>query len=100
MKSTLITHKDKDFHAVLDMLQKRYFHNGGGPDAEEIWNKNKQEVKEEGWICFYGTNSQVSNLIKRNRIGIKAVRYDEDGAELYYNAKDVKSFYTLVKIRK
>tara|TARA_Y100001938_G_scaffold131219_1_gene188061 strand:- start:3182 stop:3484 length:303 start_codon:yes stop_codon:yes gene_type:complete len=100
MNYRLIHRGDKDFEPTLDFLEKKYFHNGGGPDAEEIWNKCKQEVKEDGWVSFYGTNSQVSNLIKRNRIGIKAVRYDKDGAELFYDSKHVKSFFTMVKIRK
>lgn len=99
MSYKLIKRGDKDFESTLDMLQKKYFHNGGGPDTEEIWNRCKQEIKEEGWICFYGTNSQVSNLIKRNRVGIKAVNYNSEGAELYYDSKHVKSFSTLVKIR-
>jgi len=98
--SRLIKRGDKNFHSTLDMLEKKYFHNGGGPNAEEIWNRNKQEVKEERWISFYGSNSQISNMIKRNRSGIKAVRYSSGGAELYYDVKDVKSFFTLVKIRK
>ena len=41
--SVLIKRGDKNFQSMLDMLEKKYFHNGGGPDAEEIWNKNKQE---------------------------------------------------------
>ena len=45
----LIHRGDKDFEPTLDFLEKKYFHNGGGPDAEEIWNKCKQEVKEDGW---------------------------------------------------
>ena len=98
--SKLIKKDDKNFHTTLDMLEKKFFHNGGGPDAEEIWNKSKQEVKEEGWVSFYGTNSQVSSLIKRNRSGILAVRCDSDGAELYYDVRDIKSFFTLVKIRR
>ena len=98
--SVLIKRGDKNFQSMLDMLEKKYFHNGGGPDAEEIWNKNKQEIKEEGWVCFYGTNSQISSLIKRNRIGIKAVRCYSDGAELYYDSKEVKSSFTMVKVRR
>ena len=82
------------------MLEKKYFHNGGGPNAEEIWNKNKQEIKEEGCACFYGTNSQISSLFKRNRTGIKAVRCSHDGAELYYDSKEVKASYTMVKVRR
>ena len=97
--SSLIKRGDENFDSALDMLEKKFFHNGGGPDAEEIWNKNKQEVKEEGWVSFYGSNSQISTMIKRNRIGIKALRHYSDGAELFYDAKDVKSFFTLVKIR-
>ena len=91
---------DKNFHSTLDMLEKKYFHNGGGPSAEEIWNRNKLEVKEDGWVSFYGTNSQISTMIKRNRSGIMAIRSYSDGAELFYDAKDVKSFFTLVKIRR
>ena len=98
--SMLIKRNDKNFHSTLDELEKRFFHNGGGPDAEEIWNRNKQEVKDDGWISFYGSNSQISTMIKRNRTGIMAVRSYSDGAELFYDAKDVKSFFTLVKIRR
>lgn len=97
--STLIKRTDKNFNSTLDMLEKKYFHNGGGPDAEEIWNKNKQEVKEDGWISFYGTNSQVSTLIKRNRVGIMAIVVHADGAELFYETRDVKPFSTLVRLR-
>jgi hypothetical protein len=98
--SQLIKRNDENFHSTLDILEKRFFHNGGGPNAEEIWNKSKLEVKEEGWISFYGTNSQISTMIKRNRIGIVAIRSYPDGAELFYDARDVKSFFTLVKIRR
>ena len=98
--SRLIKKEDEEFQSTLDMLEKKYFHNGGGPDAEEIWNKNKQEIKEEGWVSFYGTNSQISNLIKRNRSGIRAVRHNKGGAELYYDAKEVKASYTMVKVRR
>ena len=97
---TLIRKGDENFNSTLNMLEKKYFHNGGGPHAEEIWNKNKLEMKEEGWVCFYGTNSQISSLIKRNRSGIRAVRYDKHGAELYYDAKEVKASYTMVKVRR
>jgi hypothetical protein len=96
----LVRRGEESFNSILDMLEKKYFHNGGGPDAEEIWNRNKQEVKEDGWVSFYGTNSQISNLIKRNRIGIVAVRYDSDGAELYYDVKEVKASYTMVKVKR
>jgi hypothetical protein len=96
----LIKRGDKNFESTLNFLAKKYFHNGGGADSEEIWNRNKREVVEEGWISFYGTNAQISNLIKRNRIGIMAVRHDTDGAELYYNSKEVKSFFTLVKVKR
>ena len=98
--SKLVKREDKNFNETLDMLEKKYFHHGGGSNAEEIWNKNKQEVKEDGWVCFYGTNSQVSSLIKRNRSGIRAVRHDSNGVELYYDAKEVKSFFTMVKVRR
>tara|TARA_R110000744_G_scaffold306327_3_gene414632 strand:+ start:218 stop:508 length:291 start_codon:yes stop_codon:yes gene_type:complete len=96
----MIKRGDENFHKVLDMLEKKYFHHGGGPDAEEIWSKSKMEIKEDGWVSFYGTNSQISNLIKRNRKGIMGVRYTSEGAELFYQVKDVKSFFTMVKIRK
>ena len=96
----LVKRGDENFNEILDMLEKKFFHHAGGPDAEEIWNRNKIEVKEEGWVPFYGTNSQVSNMIKRNRVGILAVRYDNDGAELYYDSKHIKPFYTLVRPRK
>ena len=98
--SKLIKKGDENFQSTLNMLEEKFFHKGGGPNAEEIWNRNKQEVKEDGWVSFYGSNSQVSTMIKRNRTGIMALRSYSDGAELFYDAKDVKSFFTLVKIRK
>ena len=58
---------ERDFEKTLDLLQKRFFHNGGGPDAEEIWNRNKREVSEDKIVSLYATNSVISRAIKRNR---------------------------------
>jgi hypothetical protein len=90
---------DEGFDVALDKLEKKFFHNAGGPDAEEIWNRNKRELKEDKWISFYGTNSQIAHMIKRNRLDIKAVRVMSDGAELYYDPDAIKAFYTLVRLR-
>jgi predicted AAA+ superfamily ATPase len=91
---------DKNFEAVLDQLQKRYFHNGGSPDAEEIWNRNKREVTEDGVISLYATNSVISRAIKRNRKDIIAVVINNDGAEILYDAKAIRGGEYLIKPQK
>jgi hypothetical protein len=73
-KTRMIRHNDADFENVLDHLEEKYFYNGGDPDAEIIVSWSKQEVKEDKWISFYGTNSSISSAIKRCRKGIKARR--------------------------
>jgi hypothetical protein len=88
------------FEATLDQLEKKYFHNGGDSEAEVIVNWNKREVKEDGWISFYATNSAISNAIKRCRKGIMAVRSDNDGAELFFDTKFVRPLHTVLKIKK
>ena len=41
---------DENFDDTLNFLEKKFFHNGGSPDAEVIVNWNKREVKEEGLV--------------------------------------------------
>ena len=67
--------------------------------SSAIKRMNKRELKEDKWISFYGTNSQIAHMIKRNRLDIKAVRVMRDGAELYYDPDAIKAFYTLVRLR-
>ncbi len=99
-KTNMIKRGDKTFEETLDHLEKKYFYNGGDPDAEVIINWNKREVKEDGWISFYGTNSAISSAIKRCRKGIEAVNYNTDGAELYFSADFVRPLHTVLKVRK
>tara|TARA_A100001515_G_scaffold121918_1_gene105259 strand:+ start:4899 stop:5195 length:297 start_codon:yes stop_codon:yes gene_type:complete len=95
-----INKNDERFNEILDKLQKHYFHNGGDPDAEVIINWNKREVKEKGWVSFYGTNSAIAQAIKRCRSGIEAVSYNDGGAELYFNVKYVRPMHTVLKVKK
>ena len=88
---------DKNFESTLDYLQKKFFHNGGDPDTEEIWNRNKREVHEDGVISLYATNSVISRAIKRNRKDIVAVAVHTDGAELYYDAAAIRGGEYLIK---
>jgi len=88
---------EKDFEKTLDLLQKRFFHNGGGPDAEEIWNRNKREVSEDKIVSLYATNSVISRAIKRNRKDIVAVHYNKYGAELHYDSAAVRGGEYLIK---
>lgn len=94
----MIKKGDNEFESTLDFLEDKYFYNGGDPDAEVIINWNKREVKEDGWVCLYGTNSTISSAIKRCRKGIEAVRYDSDGAELFFNVDSVRPLHTVLKI--
>jgi len=88
---------DKNFESTLDYLQKKFFHNGGDPDAEEIWNRNKREVHEDGVVSLYATNSVISRAIKRNRKDIVAAVAHTDGAELYYDAVAIRGGEYLIK---
>tara|TARA_R110002110_G_scaffold411651_2_gene636338 strand:- start:34 stop:348 length:315 start_codon:yes stop_codon:yes gene_type:complete len=91
---------DENFDDTLNFLEKKFFHNGGSPDAEVIVNWNKREVKEEGLVSFYATNSLVSNAIKRCRKGIRMVRYNDAGADIYFDSKFVRPLHTVLKIKK
>jgi glutamine phosphoribosylpyrophosphate amidotransferase len=100
MKVGKYTRDNNDFSAALDWLQTRYFHNGGDEDAEVIINWNKREAKEDRVLTLYGTNSVISNAIKRCRKGIAAVDILEEGATLYLDLKAVRPLYTVLKILK
>ena len=58
-----VKEEDENFQDTLNALEKKYFHNGGDPDAEVIINWNKREAKEDGWISIYATNSTISSAI-------------------------------------
>ena len=96
----MIKEGSEHFDSALQYLQKKYFHNGGDPDAEVIVSWNKREVKEDGLISFYATNSLVASAIKRCKKGIRAVRFNSSGAELFFDAKFVRPLYTVLKIKK
>ena len=100
LSGRFIEHKSDDFQTAIQYLEKKYFHNGGDPDAEVIVSWNKREVKEEGLISFYATNSLVASAIKRCRKGIRAVRFTSSGAELLFDAKFVRPLHTVLKIKK
>jgi hypothetical protein len=99
MTSIIVREDDEDFQITLDRLEKKYFHNGGDPDAEVILNWNKREAKEDGWISLYATNSTISSAIKRCRRGIREVRYTDEGVELYFDVGFVRPMHTVLKIR-
>jgi len=88
---------EKGFEEALSLLQEKFFHNGGGPDAEEIWNRNKREVSEDKIVSLYATNSVISRAIKRNRKDIVAVHYNEHGAELQYDSAAIRGGEYLIK---
>ena len=96
----MIRSNDKDFEDALDHLEEKYFYNGGDPDAEIIVSWNKREAKEDGWVSFYGTNSVISSAIKRCRSGIKAVRFNKDGAELFFDVEYVRPLHTVLKVKR
>ena len=91
---------DEDFETVLNWLEKKYFHNGGDEEAETIINWNKQEVKEDGVICIFASNSVISSAIKRCRKGIKRVEVLPVGANLYFESKYVRPLYMVLKVIK
>jgi len=88
---------DKNFESALDYLQKKFFHSGGGPDAEEIWSRNKRETTEDKFVSLYATNAVISRSIKRNRKDIVAVQYNKDGAELFYDVAAIRGGEYLIK---
>jgi hypothetical protein len=96
--STRITRDNPEFEKALDMLSKRYFNMAGDPDCETIITRNKREVKEDGVVCFYASNSDLTNAIKRCRKGIQSVEVFKDGANLYFDNKAVRQLWTVLKI--
>ena len=94
------TSKDEDFQSALNFLERKYFHNGGGPDAEAIVNWNKLEVKEDGVVSIYATNSVISSAIKRCRPGLRRVDILPVGANLYFDAKYVRPVHMVLKVTK
>jgi len=98
--TSMIKKGDEAFEGTLDHLEKKYFYNGGDPDAEVIISWNKREIKEDGWISFYGTNSAISSAIKRCRKGIQAINCTPDGAELFFDADYVRPLHTVLKVKK
>ena len=97
---TFIEKTDPRFNGLLDKIQKDFYHNSGGPDAEEVWSRHKREVKETGRVSFYTNGSSACNVIKRCRPGIVAVRYFGDGVEFLFDDKIVRPFHTLAKVKK
>tara|TARA_Y100000034_G_scaffold134415_1_gene202776 strand:- start:395 stop:694 length:300 start_codon:yes stop_codon:yes gene_type:complete len=93
-----ISRTDPKFEETLDMLCKRYFNMAGAPDCETIVTRNKFEVKEDGVVCFYSTNSDLCNAIKRCRKGIKSVEVLPEGACLYFDNKAVRQLWTVLKV--
>jgi|TARA_R110002110_G_scaffold397858_1_gene613235 hypothetical protein len=91
---------EEEFEKVLDLLERKFFHNGGDDEAEVIINWNKREVKEEGVICMYAANSVVSNAIKRCRKGIVKVDTLPVGTNLYFDKKCVRPLHTVLKVMK
>ena len=82
---------EEEFEKVLDLLERKFFHNGGDDEAE---------VKEEGVICMYAANSVVSNAIKRCRKGIVKVDTLPVGTNLYFDKKCVRPLHTVLKVMK
>ena len=91
---------DSGFEDALNMLEKKYFHNGGDEDAEVIVNWNKQEAKEEGIVCLFAANSVVSNAIKRCRKGIRKVEPFPVGVNMYFDTKYVRPLHMVLKVAK
>jgi len=87
-----------EFEKTLDMLCERYFNMAGDSDCETIVTRNKREVKEDGVVCFYATNSDLCNAIKRCRKGIKSVEVLPEGACLYFDNKAVRHLWTVLKV--
>tara|TARA_Y100000034_G_C6532839_1_gene229634 strand:- start:11 stop:355 length:345 start_codon:yes stop_codon:yes gene_type:complete len=91
---------DENFENTLDMLEKKYHWSGGDSDAEVIVNWNKREIKEDGVVSFYATNSAISNAIKRCRKGIKSVEVFSDGVTLFFHSNFVRPMHTVLKVSK
>ena len=91
-------HTDPLFKEVVNFLENKYFHNGGGEEAEVIVNWNKREVKEDGVVSFYACNSALSNAIKRCRQGISSVEVLPEGATLYFYKEFVRPMHMVLKV--
>jgi hypothetical protein len=91
---------DSGFEAALDNLEKKYFHNGGGEESEVIINWNKREVKEDGVVCLFGSNSVIANAIKRCRKGITKVEILSAGVNMYFDVKYVRPMHMVLKVAK
>ena len=89
---------DQEFEKTLDMLCERYYNMAGSPDSETIVTRNKREVKEDGVVCFYASNSDLRNAIKRCRKGISSVEVLPEGANLYFKNAAVRQLWTVLKI--
>tara|TARA_R110002124_G_scaffold147279_4_gene312519 strand:+ start:544 stop:846 length:303 start_codon:yes stop_codon:yes gene_type:complete len=94
------TRGEEGFEEILNVLEKKYFHNGGDEEAETIVNWHKQEAKEDGVICIFASNSVISNSIKRCRKGIKKVEVLPVGANLYFYTKYVRPLHMVLKVTK
>ena len=94
------TRGEEGFEEILNVLEKKYFHNGGDEEAETIVNWHKQEAKEDGGICIFASNSVISNSIKRCRKGIKKVEVLPVGANLYFYTKYVRPLHMVLKVTK
>jgi hypothetical protein len=89
---------DPSFNDVVSFLEKKYFHNGGGEEAEVIVNWHKPEVKEDGLVSIYATNSVLSSAIKRARPALKKVDLLQEGATLYFDSKSVRPLHMVLKV--
>ena len=94
------TYKQADplFKEVISFLENKYFHNGGGEEAEVIVNWNKVEAKEDGLVSIYATNSVISSAIKRARPALKKVDLLHEGATLYFDSKAMRPLHMVLKV--
>jgi|TARA_R110000824_G_scaffold259553_2_gene448262 hypothetical protein len=100
MKTRIYKRGDPGFENALDVLEKKYFHNGGGEEAETIVNWNKREVKEEGTVCLFASNSTIASAIKRCRSGIERIEVLTSGVNMHFNAKYVRPMHMILKVKK
>jgi len=100
MKTKTYKRGDSDFESALDALAEKYFHNGGDEEAETIVNWNKREVKEEGTVCLFASNSTIASAIKRCRKGIEKVEVLTLGVNMHFKAKYVRPMHMILKVKK
>tara|TARA_R110001583_G_scaffold168878_2_gene321730 strand:- start:253 stop:549 length:297 start_codon:yes stop_codon:yes gene_type:complete len=91
---------DSGFEDALNMLEKKYFHNGGDEECETIINWNKREVKEDGVVSLFAANSVIASAIKRCRPGIKKIEVLPVGCNMYFEAKYVRPMHMILKVVK